>query len=81
MSVINLGLVLLIVLFAVANLIIEINDNIKKHFEWLYRLLFGGIAVGALMCVLYNRIEWFYSLSVLVLLILRYRDKKEHINE
>jgi len=81
MEVINLGLLLLTALFSIANLIIEINDNIKKHYELLYRLLFGSIAVGAFMCMLYNKTVWFYSIAILVLLVFRFINKKEHLNQ
>jgi len=80
METINLGLLLLIILFAIANLVIEINDNITKQYEILYRLLFGSIAVGALVCILYNEVVWIYSLGILVLLVFRYKNKNEHLH-
>jgi len=75
MEVINLGLLVLIVLFSIANLVIEINDNIKKHYELFYRLLFGSIAIGALFCILYDKIVWFYSGGILILLVLYTNSK------
>lgn len=81
MSVINLGLLLLIMLFSIANLVIEINDNITKRYEVFYRLMFGGIAVGALTCIVYNKVVWIYSFFILVYLIYRFINKKEHLNE
>lgn len=81
MEAVNSGLLLLIVIFSIANLVIEINDNITKQYEVLYRILFGGIAVGALSCILYNKMVWFYSLFILILLIYRFMNKKEHLNE
>jgi hypothetical protein len=83
METVNNIILLLIAVFAIINLVIEIEDVKTYEYEIVLKTCFGSVAVGALLLIFYKDsiTHTFLYSAILVVLFNRALTRKKQNNE
>jgi hypothetical protein len=83
METVNNIILLLIAIFAIINLVIEIEDVKTYKYELILKVCFGSVAIGAILLIFYKDsiTHTFLYSSILIILLNRALTRKKQIDE